>query len=326
MTKRERLHAALNLGPVDRPPVALWRHFPGDDQRAETLASAHVAFERAHDWDFLKVTPASGYYGDDWGLRAGYKPNRWGARTYHDRPIKKAADWGRLRPLDVTAGAYGRELHALRLIADEVGTEVPVLSTVFSPLTVASTLAGDQAVVRYLREDPDALHAGLEVIADVTGRFAAESLGAGADGVFFATQMASTAILSEEEYEEFGKPYDLRVLDAASRGVIVVLHLHGKEVMFDLLGEYPVQAVNWEDRTTPPSLADARMRSSLCLIGGLDGWGPLAAGGADAVRAQVRDAVEQTGGRGLIVSAGCTIPVDAPAATLRAAREAVEDR
>ena len=33
MTKRERLSATITGQEVDRTAVALWRHFPGDDQR-----------------------------------------------------------------------------------------------------------------------------------------------------------------------------------------------------------------------------------------------------------------------------------------------------
>ena len=98
------------------------------------MAQAHVEFQRRWDWDLLKVTPAASYFGDDWGLRAGYKPNSAGVRHITDRPVKKPADWRGLRPLDVTAGAYGRELHALRLIRDAL-SQVLILSTIFSPLT-----------------------------------------------------------------------------------------------------------------------------------------------------------------------------------------------
>ena len=116
MTERERVLAAIQGKPVDRVPIALWRHFPQQDQKAETLAQAHVAFQKRWQWDFLKVTPAASYYGDDWGLRAGYKPNPEGVRHVTERPIKKPADWAHLKNLDITSGVYGRELHALRLI------------------------------------------------------------------------------------------------------------------------------------------------------------------------------------------------------------------
>jgi len=318
MTHRERIEAAVRSEPADHVPVALWRHFPGDDQKAGKLAQAHIAFYRSYDVDLLKVTPASGYYGDDWGLRAGYKPNREGVRSYTDRPIKKAADWERLKRLDVSHGAYGRELHAIRLIADAVGGEVPVLQTTFSPLSIARTMAGEQAVVRYVRGDPEALHPGLEIITEVTAEFVREVLGAGADGVFFSTQMATTDLLTQEEYEEFGRPYDLRVLEAAG-DALTFLHLHGLNVMFDLFADYPVQILNWHARETPPGIAEARARVTSCLACGLDAWNTLAKATPEAVAQEVRDAIAQTQGRGHIVTTGCVMPVDTPEVNIRAA-------
>ncbi len=308
---------------MDRVPVALWRHFPGDDQKAESLAAAHVAFQQKHRWDLLKVTPASGYYGDDWGLRASYKPNREGVRHYVDRPIKKPADWTRLRPLDVTTGVHGRELHALALVRQALPDDV-IVSTIFSPLTIARTLSGEQALVRYVRENPEDLHKGLEIVTDVTARFAAETLAAGCDGIFFATQCATTEYLTVEEYEEFGRPYDLRVLEAASAAELRVLHIHGTAIMFDELTDYPVDAVNWHDRRTPPALAEARHRFSGCLAGGINEWATLSSGTPDQVAAEVRDAIAQTGGARHIVAAGCVIPTDIGADRIQAARAAVE--
>lgn len=321
MTDRERVHAAVAGKPVDRVPIALWRHFPQHDHKAETMARAHVEFQARWQWDFLKVTPASGYYGDDWGLRGGYKPNREGIRHFTDRPIKKPSDWSRLKPLDVTSGVYGRELHVLRLIREAL-PEVLILSTVFSPLTIAGTLSGPEASLRYLRENPDDLHRGLESITDVTARFAAESLAAGADGVFFATAAASTQHLTVEEYEEFGRPYDLRVLDAASGADLRILHVHGLDIMFDALTDYPVDAINWHDRRTAPTLAEARHRFSGCLAGGINELGSLSSGTPDQVTAEVGEAVAQTGGLHHIVAAGCTIPLDVTDERLRAARQA----
>jgi uroporphyrinogen decarboxylase len=318
VTHRERIETAVaGRSQPDRVPAALWRHFPEQDQKAERLAEAYIAFYRAYDPDLLKVTPASGYYGDDWGLRAGYKPNREGVRSISDRPIKKPADWGRLRRLDPSGGVYGREAHAIRLVADAAGREVQVLETVFSPLSIARTLAGEQAAVRYLRENPDALHEGLEIITDVQAAFVRNVLSAGADGVFFSSQMATTDLLTREEYEEFGRPYDLRMLEAAS-GSLVFLHIHGVNVMFDVFDDYPVQIINWHARETAPTLAEARRRVSVCLAGGIDAWNTLAKRGPDEVAAEVRDAIAQTGGRGHIVTTGCVMPIDTPEANIRA--------
>ncbi len=323
MTKRERVYASIDGKPVDRPPVALWRHFPQDDQRADGLARAHVAFQKAYDWDFLKVTPTSGYYGDDWGLRSAYKPNREGVRHYADRPIKKETDWPKLKRLDITAGAHGRELQTLRLIRKALPDDV-ILATVFSPLTIARTLAGETALLRYLRDSIDETHEGLDIIAEATGQFAAECLTAGADGLFFATQCASTGYMTIEEYEEFGRPYDLRVLDAARAAEIVLLHIHGERIMFEQVTDYPVHILNWHDRRTPPTLKEAREQFSGTLAGGIDSMDTLGGTSAEQAAAEAKEAIAQTGGKRLIVTAGCVIPIDAPEANLRAVRQAVE--
>ena len=324
MTHREIVEAAVRGERPPRIPVAVWRHFPGDDQRADKLAQAHIAFYRGFDVDLLKVTPASGYYGDDWGLRAGYKANREGVRTYSDRPIKKPTDWERLRRLDVSQGVYGREAQAIRLVAEAVGAEVHVLETVFSPLSIARTLSGEQASVRYLREDPEELHAGLQVIAEVTADFVRAVMAAGADGVFFSTQMATTDLLTREEYEEFGRPYDLQVLEAVSTG-LAFLHIHGVHIMFDLFTDYPVHVINWHSRETPPKFAEARAEVTTCLACGIDAWNTLAKGQPDAVAREVRDAIAQTQGRGHIVTTGCVMPIDTPEANIQAAIAAARE-
>jgi uroporphyrinogen decarboxylase len=57
-TKRERLKAALAGEVADRPPFALWRHFPVDDQSPDALTASVLVFQREFDCDFIKVTPA----------------------------------------------------------------------------------------------------------------------------------------------------------------------------------------------------------------------------------------------------------------------------
>ncbi len=323
MTKRDRVYAAIDGKPVDRPPVALWRHFPNEDHKADTLAQAHAAFYKTYDWDFLKITPASSYYGDDWGLKSTYRPNREGVRHYTDRPVKKETDWPKLKRLDVTTGAHGRELHAIRALRKLLPDEI-LLASVFSPLSVARTLAGETALLRYLRDSIDETHGGLDVIAEATAKFAEECLAAGADGIFLATQCASTGYMTIEEYEEFGRPYDLRVLDAARHAEIILLHIHGERIMFEQLTDYPVHIINWHDRKTHPSLKEARALYSGTLAGGVDAMETLGGASAEKVAAEVKDAIAQTGGKKFMVTAGCVIPIDAPEANLRAARQAVE--
>ncbi len=331
MTPRERVEAAVQGERPDRVPIALWRHFPRDDQTAEGLARATVEFQRAYRWDLVKVTPASGYPAEAWGARLEPADNPEGTRTYLQRPVRRPDDWAALPELDPDANpVLSRELRALALVREALrrdGDDAPVLQTVFSPLTIAKQLSGE-LLQEHLEAHPDAVRGALETIARTTARFARRCVEAGADGIFFATQLASHDALSLERYEAFGLPFDLRVLGAIrERGAWpVVLHLHGTRPMFELIEHYApyVHVVNWHDRETPPSLDEAQALFQGAVLGGLHRSRTLPHGSPEAVRREVLDAVERTRGRRLIVGAGCVAPVTTPPENFRAAREAVE--
>ncbi len=325
MSHHERIEAAIAQEPADRPPIALWRHFPGDDQTVDGLANAVVDFQTRFDFDLVKVTEASGYPAEAWGAQLADAGNDEGTRHYLQRVVDAPEDWHELSALDLHENAVlARELSALELIREGVGTDVPVMPTIFSPLTIAKQMAGDR-MLEHLRAHPDDLEAGLRTIAETTARFAAECLNHGADAIFFATQFASHDLLSDDEYRQFGVEYDLPVLEAVrARSRFTVLHLHGLNPMFGLTSVYPVQIVNWHDRETEPSLGNGRrMFADGAVCGGIDRHA-FAESSPEDVRASIRDAREQTNDRGVIVSTGCVTLTTTPEANIDAARAAVE--
>lgn len=323
MTKRERLEATFRGQPVDRVAVALWRHWPVDDQRAEDLARTTVAFQREFDFDFIKVTPSSDFCLEDWGTDSVWLGDPEGTRKYVHHPLHEAADWQKLTVLDPGQGGLGRQVRCLQLIHDEVGAEVPFLQTIFSPLAQAKNLAGDRLFV-HMRQHPNAFHAGLETITETTIRFLKAIQPTGVSGIFYAVQHASYQLLSEQEYRTFGLPYDRRVLEAAQGFWFNLLHLHGSDIMFDLFRDLPIQAINWHDQETPPSLREALGRFPGAVVGGLNRLETVVRGDPDEVIAQARAAISQTGGMRFILGTGCVTPIVAPVANLRAARRAVE--
>jgi len=322
LSKRQRLEATIAGQPVDRPAVALWRHWPVDDQRAEGLARATLAFQRTFDFDFIKVTPCSNYCLADWGAQSQWVGNQEGTREYGRRVIQQPEDWERLSVLDPYHGLLDEVRRALALIGQEVGSEVPFIQTIFNPLAQAKNLAGDQ-LLPHLRQHPEALKAGLEIITQSIIRFIEAIRPTGIAGIFLAVQHASYGLLTEAEYRQFGRPYDLRILEAAHGLWFNLLHVHGQHIMFDLVADYPVHAINWHDQETPPSLREALSRFPGALVGGLRQWETLLRGTPDQVRAEVQAALEQTGGRRLIIGTGCVTPITAPFGNLRAVRDAV---
>ena len=325
MSRRERLEATIAGEPVDRVAVALWRHWPGDDQRAEDLACSTLDFQRVFDFDFIKVTPSSNYCLAGWGAETRWVGNQEGTREWGSRVIQGPEDWTQLQAQDPYSSLLDEIRQALVIIGGEVGEQVPFIQTIFNPLAQARNLAGERLLFD-LRQHPEALKAGLETITETMVRFIEAIQESGIAGIFLALQHATYDLLTEAEYQEFGRPYDLRILEATEGLWFNLLHLHGNNVMFDLVADYPVQAINWHDQETPPSLPEAMTRFSGALVGGLRQWETMLRGTPDWVRAEAQAAIEETGGRRLIVGTGCVTPITAPLGNIRAARESVESK
>ena len=196
------------------------------------------------------------------------------------------------------------------------------MMTLFSPLNIAYKLCGDRVsgelVVEYMRHAPRQLHAGLSLICDIVIEYAAVCLEAGAPGIFFATQMATTDLMTREEFVEFGVAYDLR-----GKSSVTMLHVCKQNLMFDLVADYPVDVINWAARTSGTGLADARRLTEKPLAGGLS-LDTLASGTEEDVLAEVRAAIAEVGRRGFILAPDCVIKGSSPDANLAAARRAVE--
>ena len=322
MNHWERLEAAMKGDEVDHVPISLWKHWPVDDETAAGLAAVTVSWQRAYDFDLVKFMPTGTYGIEDWGGETVYQPNYNGTRTVTKFGLTKPEQWPKLAQLEVTKGYLGVQIEALRLAAEALNNSVPILQTIFSPLTTARKLAGDR-VFTHLRLYPDLLKEGLQIIAETTFRFAQESLRVGAHGMFFASQCDTYQLLSEAEYREFGEHYDRLVLEAAQEARFNMVHAHGQDIMFDLMAAYPTQMVNWHDRLTAPSLADAQKRFSGLLVGGINEWQTLLNGPTEAIQAQVKEAIAQTNGRRLMIGPGCVIPGHTPVTHIQAAIQAV---
>ncbi|MCI0549904.1 MAG: uroporphyrinogen decarboxylase, partial [Anaerolineae bacterium] len=150
-THRERIQAAIKGEILDYPPVALWRHFPVDDQSPETLANATLHFQGNYDFDLVKVTPASSFCVKDWDVQDEWVGDTEGTRRYTQRVINDPHDWESLQVLDPTSPHLAGQLACLRLIRAGLGPDTPLLQTIFSPLAQAKNLAGDNLLLEHLR-------------------------------------------------------------------------------------------------------------------------------------------------------------------------------
>jgi uroporphyrinogen decarboxylase len=325
MTKRERLWACVQGKEIDRPPISFWHHFPGEDLDAEKLALATLRFQQCYDLDFIKLMPNGLYAVLDWGVRLRRTKDSHKADGISRYAIHDPLDWDQHKSLDPTQGVLGQQLKCLEILSAKLQGEVPLIQTIFSPLTIAAKLCGADRAIDHLRNSPQNLHTGLKVITQTTMDFVQKCIALGAEGLFFATQWASYKFLNEAEYHEFGKAYDLPILNLVQKeNYFNILHIHGEDIMFDLLVDYPVQAINWHDRGTSPALGEAVVKYGGGVLGGLDHQYTMSSGTKTEITQQVQDAISQTKGRRLIIGPGCVLAPDTAPWRLHAARKAVE--
>ena len=318
MTKRERILAAIKREPTDRPPYAFWRHFPNVDRAAAALAQTTLRFHERYGSDFLKVTPAGGYAVEDWGCVESEDLAPDGHRPCLRHAVNAPEDWKKIRPVAMESTGWASHIESvIRCVVDR-RADCSVVPTVFSPLSLARKLSGDR--LNYdIKENPHLVEDALVAITDTILAFMEACFREGAEGIFYSVQAASHAFHTEEEYARFGEPYDRRFLEAiAGKSILTIIHAHGDRLMFDRLARLPCHAWNWDDRATPPSLAEGRSAVAGAVIGGLNQWATLRDGTPEQAIGEVDDAIAQTAGVGLIVGPGCVLPMDTPDANVAA--------
>ncbi len=337
LSKRERVEAALKGEPVDRVPVSAWRHFIDEEGRADTLARVSLKHFEDFDWDWLKVNPRATYYAEAWGNQYDFNHYDSVLPELISGPLNMPADLEKIGPINPTAGVFAEQLELVRLVKAGIGN-AHFLQTVFSPLSVlaflvarpethtieAAVQAQYDGLHQYLQENPQGVHEALGYIATTLGQYAAAAVDAGASGLFFAiVKLARQGILSEAEFEEFGKPYDLQVLKAVEGAPFNLLHICGPYAYFDAVTDYPVQALNWATLGQHnPTVGEASRRTNKALVGGVDEVGTLQTGTPEQVIAEALAAIHATNGRHLLLTPGCGTSSDVPAANLHALREA----
>lgn len=323
MTKQERLRSALMGDPVDHPPVSMWGHDFLREWRPRDLVAATLDRYRKYDWDFIKLNPRATHFAEAWG-NVYEQPTQQHQPQLLSHVVSDELDLETVEPVDPVTGVFGDHLYALRLLRDEVGDDVDILHTVFSPLSVTAQLCGSDARLQELAgESPAAVHRAIAAVGETLAGYAEAAFDAGATGIFFAPlRWASRDTASEDFYREFGRPYDLVLLDAMVDAQVTVLHVCRNNNMLRLLLDYPVDAFNWADHGEGnPTLREVKGWTAAAVMGGIDHTS-LRSMSPDEVRTQVRDAMA-SGTERLVVTGGCAIPPDTPDANLEAAVETV---
>jgi uroporphyrinogen decarboxylase len=324
---RERLQLILAGEQPDRFAVSFWRHFYHMEHHAEGTAEAMLAFQKRFDWDFIKINPRAEYHVEDWGLQLEWSHDEFTKHKKLRYPVTTVDDWNRIEPLKLSAPVLAEHLHVVSLVHKGVGKEVPILMTVFTPLSIAGRMVPQQqTLVEHLRRHPDKVEQALRAITETFKEYVTELRNAGADGIFYATtHWASGDLLTWEEYRRFGVPYDLEVVKATEEDAINLLHVCASHNYLKELAEidYHCRLYNWDsdDPTNLPLDRAYDLLKGKALVGGVDQRGWLLKSSADEVGAQIEKLKAKHDPSRLIIGPGCSIPPETPMENLQAIRD-----
>ena len=311
MDGRKRVEAAIAMGVADRPPFGAWGHTYPEEWSPADLAKTTVERAETFGWDFVKFQPRASCFAEAFG--SIYRPagHRLKGPILEAEAVPDLETWTTVS--FVNRKALDDQVDSLHMVAKQLGFGVPVVQTVFSPLTVAGYLVGKNSsrVVRELRKHPELVRPALDRIAEALVDFSQRSVTAGAAGVFYAISgYASRDAMPEDVYRELVLPSDQAVLSHLPREAwFNVVHLCGSKLHFDLVNELPTHVVSWSIHNIgTPTLSQGRNISGRAVMGGLGQRKALLYGPPTEVEAEARRAIADTGGRGLLLAPGCSVP------------------
>mgnify|MGYP000002856138 FL=1 len=314
MTKKERVIAAIKGQPVDRIPSGFWLHFPESCFYGDAAVQAHLKFFRETETDIQKI------------MNENLVPC--------DIPIRKAVDWKNLKPFHRQSPFIVNQVEIIKRILDLTGGEGLTLATVHGIVASAWHARGGSAgyetgsglLAEHLREDPQAVSYGWEIISDGLAILTQACLEAGEDGIYYAALGGESYLFTDEEFETYIKPHDLKVLKAAEDSPYNVLHICKDRLNLERYRNYPCAVVNWGVYEQNPSLLEgAAIFPDKAILGGLDDRsGVLVDGTKEQIQNEVNQILRMMDGRRFLLGADCTLPTEIAYDRIHAAVEAVE--
>ena len=300
MNKRERVLAAMNLQPVDRPPVGFWFHFQAEQGVGEACVQAHLDYYNHIDVDMVKIM----------------------CDSYFDYPnpvakaVKEPKDWYAMKPLSKDSPFIREQVERARAVKAGLKDDMVVIYNVFAPFSLIRFGVGDDLVMDHLRREPEAIAYALDVIAEDCCTLSELLItDAGIDGIYYCVQGGEKNRFTPEEYRRLITPTDKRVLEHANRfSETNVLHCCGWAGIpnhLEVWQDYPAKAVNWACFVENMNLVEGmKFFGGRCVLGGFDNrpQGVLYSGTREEVEAETARLIQRAGKTGVILGADCTLP------------------
>ena len=273
-------------------PAGFFLHFDPQYHHGQAAIDKHLEFFRYTEMDFVKIQYETVF------------PMR--------EEIRKPEDW--LKMPKYGLDFYQNQVDIAKGLVQAAGKEALVIQTLYSPFMCAGHTAGDDVLMRHLRENPEPVKLGLEIITESLRTFVQACIAAGVDGFYHSTQGGETSRLEGSPlFEECVKPYDLSLMNEINEKCpFNILHVcdyvDGYRDLTSFL-DYPGDVVNCSLKLGDQQLSGQQVAELFQrpFMGGIERLGTIGQGTSAQVEDMVKNILLGAPDR-FILGADCTIP------------------
>ena len=289
--------AGYDIGQVNRSPAK--------------MAEAHRISQEKYGYDGCVVDVDDATLAEACGAKVIFRENDVATVDEHHPVLEDLRAIDDLKmPDPLKDGRICEWLETVQRLKESVGDHVFIMGRADQgPFSLLSLLRGTQDfMMDLLDEEPEVIHHALEWATEAHARFARAQLMAGANATSMGDAYASADLISPNMYREFANPYEKQVVQKISDlGLPYSIHICGdaSSIVADM-GSTGAQIleIDWK---TDMGLARNAVPDNVVLMGNIDPSDPMCIGTPEKVKAQIKEMIEKTKGRGIIISSGCAL-------------------
>jgi uroporphyrinogen decarboxylase len=292
VNKRERMLRWLaGQTTPNYTPAAFFLHFGDGYKTGSAAAKRHLEFFHYTDMDFLKIQFEQTYTRQDF--------------------LRKPSDWSKLTLAKLDF--YEPLLQTVRELVKSQKKNSLILMTLYSPFMSAGQCATAPLLIQHLKENPEAVKKGFEILAESQLLFVRACIKEGVDGFYASTQGGEAQRFgSSTVFNSYIKPFDLvSMREMASTCPFNILHVCdyvAPYADYAAYYDYPGHVVNCNvkllDRRISAHEISSRFKRP--FMGGMDRHGIIATGSPAEVESEIRTFVK-TAPKPFMLGADCTV-------------------
>ena len=293
MNKRDAVLRLLE--PDSKPeytPAAFFTHFDPRYHEGQAAVGKHLEYFHYTGMDLVKI--------------------QYECTFPHLPEIRRPEDWAKMPCYGL--GFYEGQLRAVEGLVKAAKREALVIQTLYSSFMCAGHTTSTELITDHVKQDPEKVKRGMQVITDSLMLFVKECIRLGVDGFYTSTQGGESGRFPDPVlFDTCIRPCDLALMEEINRTCIFnILHVCDYHLPYSDMTpfvDYPGHVVNTSLHLTGGNIRAHEVASMFGrpYMGGLERKGVIATGD----RREIENAVEgvlRTAPERIILGADCTVP------------------